>query len=212
VLRSALENHYADLCKFAEMLDSTLTGEELISPSVKDNRMWAALRQHLPRSPLWPSLDKWDDVQQELLELEKEITQRLESTATSDSRLLPFPPTVRTSIVSGMAKALVFQMKSWSRGQRVLILDDNLYAEPAGEGLVNLRYGAFHLAKTASEHIATIRDVLRDLESGLGSLEQYARFQKLYRELERLKRNLRDELAIITLRRIVPGRCKYCPI
>lgn len=111
-----------------------------------------------------------------------------------------------------MAKALVFQMKSWSRGQRGLVLEDNLYAEPAEEGLVNLRYGAFQLAKTAGEHMATVKEAIRDLESGVINWEEYALFQKLYRELERLKRNLCEELAIITLRRIVPGRCKYCPI
>jgi hypothetical protein len=30
--------------------------------------------------------------------------------------------------------------------------------------------------------------------------------------LKRLKSNIRDELAIITMRRVVPGRCRYCPI
>ena len=49
-------------------------------------------------------------------------------------------------------------------------------------------------------------------ESKIISWELYKKTQKLFTELKSLKLSLQDELAIVILRRIVPGRCKYCPI
>ena len=57
VLRSALENHYADLCRLAEKLDAEIAREEPIYSLLGDDRMLSALKQHLPRSTLWPSAD-----------------------------------------------------------------------------------------------------------------------------------------------------------
>jgi predicted Zn-ribbon and HTH transcriptional regulator len=42
--------------------------------------------------------------------------------------------------------------------------------------------------------------------------EQYQDLKRLYEELKRIKEDLREELAVIMLRRVVPGRCKYCPV
>jgi hypothetical protein len=55
-------------------------------------------------------------------------------------------------------------------------------------------------------------DVLEDLESRLRDWEDYRNLEKTIAEIGRLDRKLREELAIVRLRRIVPGRCKYCPL
>ena len=68
------------------------------------------------------------------------------------------------------------------------------------------------MGRVKEEHATTIREVLIDFESKITGWELYKRMQRLFTELERLKLSLQDELAIVTLRRIVPGRCKYCPI
>ena len=53
VLRQALEKHYADLCDFAQKLDLELArvGGSLLM--LKNDPMWSALREHLPRSTIW---------------------------------------------------------------------------------------------------------------------------------------------------------------
>jgi hypothetical protein len=66
--------------------------------------------------------------------------------------------------------------------------------------------------KVKEEHATTIREVLIDFESKITGWEQYGKMQRLFAELERLKLSLRDELTVIKLRRIVSGRCKYCPM
>jgi hypothetical protein len=57
-----------------------------------------------------------------------------------------------------------------------------------------------------------IYDVLGDLESRLKNCEDYRNLEKTVAEIGRLGRKLREELAVVRLKRIVPGRCKYCPL
>ena len=49
VLRHALEQHYADLYSFAQKLDLQLTMEGSTLDMMRGDRMWSALREHLPR-------------------------------------------------------------------------------------------------------------------------------------------------------------------
>ena len=63
------------------------------------------------------------------------------------------------------------------------------------------------LSKEKLERLMT-----EQLQSRVKDWEEYAAMEKLFMKLLRTKSKLRDELAVITLRRIVPGRCKYCPI
>jgi len=49
VLRQALEKHYADICTFAQKLDSHITGDTGSLSTIKSEPMWIALREHMPR-------------------------------------------------------------------------------------------------------------------------------------------------------------------
>jgi len=212
VLRNALEQHYADLIELAKQLDSQIAGEEKVSTFSRESRMWAALKQHLPRSPLWSYLNKWDDLLEELGRIENDLGKRLKVEVESDSRLSPILSAGMEGAVNGIVLAVVFQAKSWARGWRGLILEENLLTEPAGEGLLNIRYGFAQIGRGNKEQFEIVRGILKGKESQIVKSEEYSNFQKLFQELDRLKKNLRDELAVITLRRIVPGRCIYCPI
>jgi len=73
-------------------------------------------------------------------------------------------------------------------------------------------YGLAYMDRVNKDHVMIIKQILSDFELKIVDWEEYSHLQKLFGELERLKRNARDELAVITLRRVVPGRCRYCPI
>ena len=66
VLRNAMEQHYADLCGFAERLLSSLEGRKPYTYSERDEYLNSALRQHLPRSPLWVNLNKYHRLLEEI--------------------------------------------------------------------------------------------------------------------------------------------------
>jgi len=213
VLRNAVENHYRDLCKLAEELDTEIKQDKMIIPSQpEDSRMLSALREHIPRSPLWKKLDRWDSVLKEIANLEGDTSEKLREEIKPDSRLKEILAAGEAGVIPGMVRALSFQVKSWAREWEGLDIEVNFRVEPVGDGIVNVSYGAFHMNKVKEEHATTIREVLIDFESKITGWEPYGKMQKLFTELERLKLSLRDELAIIILRRIVPGRCKYCPV
>ena len=212
VLRNAVESHYRDLCKLAEELDTEIKQDKILPSQLKGSRMCSALREHMPRSPLWKKLGKWDSVLEEIANLEDDIREQLREEIESDSRLNEIVAAGEDGVIPGMVEALNFQMKSRARGWTGLDIKDNFRVEPVGDGFVKVSYGAFNMNRVKEEHATTIREVLIDFESKITGWELYGKTQKLFTELERLKLILRDELAIIILRRIVPGRCKYCPV
>lgn len=212
VLRNAVENHYRDLCKLAEELDTEIKQGRIIPAHLKNSRMLSALREHMPRSPLWKKLGRWDSVLEEITNLEDDIRAQLKEEVESDSRLSEIMAAGDNAGIPGILAALCSQSKSWARGWKGLDIKVNFKVEPVGEGFVDISYGNSNINNLKEKHVATIREVLIDFELRITNWEHYEKMQKLFTELERLKLSLQDELAIIVLRRIVPGRCKYCPI
>jgi hypothetical protein len=212
VLRNALEGHYGDLRHFAERLDSQIAGQPPVSPSTRDDYLQASLRQHLPRSPIWRYLARWDILHQKISQIKPEIERKLEKEVKSDTRLDPVVSAGETMVIPGIVTALVSQTEQWVQGFSGLNCDDNLISEPAEEGFVNLRYGAWQMGKVKQEHVAITREVLEDFKPRIIQWGEYDDLEKSQAELKRVRKNLRDELAVIILRRIVPGKCKYCPL
>ena len=215
VLRNAVENHYRDLCKLAEELDTEIKQDRIIPLQLKDSRMLPALREHLPRLPLWKKLGRWDSVLEEITNLEDDIRAQLREEIEPDSRLNEILTAGENGVIPGMVAALNFQVERWAREREGLDIEVNFKVEPVGSGFARISYGAFNMDnmdKVKEEHATAIREVLIDFESKITGWELYGKMQKLLTELKSLRLSLRDELAIIILRRIVPGRCKYCPL
>ena len=216
VLRNALERHYEDLCDYARTLGGQSSertpGIQAPSPEYMD----IALRQHLPRSPIWSYINQKDSLQQRITQLTEEIDSKIEEGIKSDSRLNTKLTEGEPGLIHWIIAVLKFQVEQWSRGGRGLSVKENLIAERPQEGFVNLHYGAFQLGKAkqnrAKKVRETIREVLQDWESNIKQLEEFEKLKKSFLELRRVEKNLDDEIAVITLRRVVPGRCRYCPL
>lgn len=216
VLRNALEGHYDDLRKFAEKLNSEISGVGNVPSSPDDDLMEAALRQHLPRSPIWGYMSKWQNLQQRADEEQQKLEMVIEESVKTHGRLAPLINAGLDGVVHGIVAVLIVDAKQWSHGDTRYSQKDSLVKEPAGEGLVNLRFGPSHMGIVKVEHseryAKIVRDVIEDLESRIRDQEDYRNLEKTIAEIGRLGSKLREELAIIRLRRIVPGRCKYCPL
>ena len=76
VLRQALEKHYADLLALVDRLDSSVLHSSL-PMGIRDDRMWGALHEHLPRSPVWKLIDKMESLGDDIRDIEKRAEQRL---------------------------------------------------------------------------------------------------------------------------------------
>jgi len=212
VLRNAIESHYGDLVDFAKQLDSHISGEAPITDPLRNNPLWLALRQHLPHSLLWKGFDRWDNLLEKIDTLKKDSKVRLEKEIAGDAKLRPVLASGSSGVIPGMTEALAFQMEQWARGAKGLSIDDDFRVKSVEDDLVDIEYGAFPMGKTESQYAAIIKDVLVHRESKVTSREVYDEMSRLFEELKRVQSKLRDEIATIKLRRVVPGRCKYCPI
>jgi chemotaxis protein histidine kinase CheA len=215
VLRNAIESHYNDLRNYAERLNTQVSGKVNTPPSPDEEFIEAALHEHLPRSPIWDYLRKKQN-------LEKTEAEQLKNTKLLVEQLVSADTVAHSMLIEnnklfpGITDALDFQARQWSHGREGINPKDHLRIELAGSGFVNIWYGAFNMRKIdadhAGEYLAILQDVLPKLESQLKESEQYQELEKTAIELDRVNRKLREELAVIRLRRIVPGRCRFCPL
>jgi len=219
VLRNALERHYADLCHYAERLVGQSSGGHIsefgmsISPAVPyEQQLGIALRQHLPRSPIWGLLNQQPRLQTSKAELTKELVQKIEEDIASDSRLLTELTGEENGVIPGLIVALTAQAQQWVQGRAGLNVEDNLISKPAENGFVDLSYGAYNMGKVREEHVELVRGAIIDWTARIKEWDVYHGLEKTLRDLDRVENNLRDEIAVIVLRRVVRGRCRYCPL
>ncbi|MGD0857231.1 MAG: hypothetical protein ABSA18_15760 [Dehalococcoidia bacterium] len=209
VLKDALERHYRDLCNFAQKIEAEVMREEKIT--LREERLWKALRQHIPRSLLWQYLNKWDELLEKKADLQEEIRRKLERMIKSDAKLMKLAPD-NDSIEPFMQAILKFQIDAWARGRQGLTLANNLSSEEAGKGLINLKYGAFSLNKITKDQVPVEKDLIMKYETKVKGWDENKTLSKVFIDLKHLQKEIGDEIAIITLRRVIPGKCLYCPL
>ncbi|MFC1999808.1 hypothetical protein ACFLXE_03505 [Chloroflexota bacterium] len=216
VLRNALERHYDDLRNFAERLNSEVLGLGSLPASQDDDLMEAALRQHLPRSPIWVYISRWHNLKQRAVEQRQRLEVMIEQAVKAHLKLNFLESGGLDEVVPGIVRALSFQAEQWSRGQPGLDPKGNVVTEPTELGLADIHYGFSRLGRVDGEdterYVKVVRQVLAELESSVKEWEAFHDLERTISEIGRVSRKLREELAIIRLRRIVPGRCRYCPL
>lgn len=193
VLRKALEDHYADLCSFAQKLDSDLNSERSKLAGLREDRKWSALHEHLPRSVIWKSFERWEELHQEKDRLEEVLNRLVEKQIESRTKKKFGKSLQEMGLSIKHVEAISNHIRYFSLGQRESVRDFDFYKISEDK---------------ESETVKLIRETL-DIAMTWKEFEDLSR---LWTELERVRRVLSDELAVIILRRVVPGRCRYCPL
>lgn len=193
VLRKALEDHYADLCAFAQKSDSQLSNDRNTLPMLKDDRMWSALREHLPRSVIWKSFERWEELLSEKAQLEQKLNgivgHQIESRAKHNF--------TKSYQDIGLSRRMIEAISAHIR--------DAALGQP--ESVKN-----FDFYKISEDEESDAVKLVKDMLDEASTWKEFDDLSRLWGEFQRVQRILRDELAVITLRRVVPGRCRYCPI
>ncbi len=210
ILRGAVESHYRDLCKFAERIDSTVAHGEPTS-SLKADRMYMALHQHIPKSLLWKFLDKWNSLHQTISETRASLNKRISEGISGD---FPLNEAFHggEKDIAVMVEFFIKQSEFWSKGGAGLEIEHAFKMEPDGSGMVRLKVGAYYIGTVAEAQAPLVKKALIDFKQGLFNFDEFQKLKQFPNELEKLRPDIQEELAIITLRRIVPGKCKYCPV
>jgi hypothetical protein len=210
VLRNAMEDHFRDLVVFVEGLDTEVAREEKILDADKADRLLRSLKQHTPRSPLWKLLPRWSHVLERLSGVKNDLAEKLKTEL--ESTLVMLGDEERRVVVEGGARFIVFVAESSARGRLALTAKGVYSTSRAKDGAVKLAIGALTLGHVQERHVSRILEVVTEYEAKIQDWDQYYDMERLYGELERLKEDIREELAIVKMRRVLPGRCKYCPV
>jgi len=210
VLREAAQAHYGDLCKCAAAIESALDGRSFGVIGTED-RMCVALRQHLPRAPLWKYLQQWNNLQQDLEQTRADLRTKYEEDLSKDPQLTSAFAN-GTEDIPAMVDFFTKQTEFWSQGGSGVDIAQVFKTESASEGLVNLRLGGYNIGTVAESRVNAVKKALLGFREKLPIFAEYQKLEQRRKELDELAPEIREELAIITLRRVVPGRCKYCPI
>ena len=211
VLRNALEGHYGDLLDTVRSIENQVFGESQVSLE-KGVPLMSGLRQHMPRSPLWENLRKWNRALTEWAELEGMIRNNVQREIEADGRLNDVVSQGANGVIPAVVDVLVHQVKIWARGREGLKIDGDIHLEKTSEGRVRMRYGFSHFGELEVSYVEIIRAVLIYFESELRNRPEFLGMEKLGSRLGRLKKGIAEILTVVLLRRIVPGRCKYCPL
>jgi len=221
VLRNSLERHYADLCRCAERLAGTASSINIsldhMASSAEDiapfePHLRAALRQHIPRSPIWRLLAEQTKLYTSKAGLTRKLNSRIEASVSADTDLVSHLNPEEDGVIPGIVTALVGQAPHWLRGPGTLNAKGDLKFESTGDSLGKLAYGAFNMGTVRAESVELVREAIVDWTARVKECEEFAALKKASDELQRVQDDLKDEIAVIALRRVVPGRCRYCPV
>lgn len=216
VLRNAVEKHYDDLRRFAERMNSEITGNAEVSPSPDDDLFESALRQHLPRSPIWSYAPKRTQLKNEEDRYRGRLEESIKKRIHSSRELAALESAGLAGIADRVIAILQAEYPEWLGGDREYTLTESLRYEPRGEGLVAPVFSTVPLAlmkeEVASKQMPVLCRAIRRAERSVKTSHEYLDLARTAEEVRRLDARLRDELAVIRLRRIIPGRCRFCPI
>jgi hypothetical protein len=212
VLRQALERHYADLCTFAQKLDSHITGEAGSLSTIKNDPMWSALKEHMPRLALWRNLGRWETLWEEVRQADGELRRQLEPIVMGKSPL-KFPvPRGEVGLSTGIVDMLSAHFTFTAQGEAGLDKRTDFKLEAADQRTTLIDYGPYTIGRVPDKLVTEVRKLVLDLMSEVTIREEHNEMSLLLTQLERVKHELHDELLVIILRRLIPGRCRYCPL
>jgi DNA-binding transcriptional MerR regulator len=209
VLRQALEKHYADLLSFVERLDSGIIHSSL-SMGIKDDRMWVALHEHLPRSPLWKLIDKMEHLNEKVRDIEKRAEQHLLiEVRTENSFKLVSQSGVQDPGLydKGLLGAMNYQLH---QNLPCTVLDITISS--ISDDRTTLYYAGCACAVVPPGQVEKAKEFITNLIAQVCSWPEYEELGKTLSERTKMIDDLREELATIILKRVIPGHCKYCPV
>ena len=212
VLRQALEKHYADLVIFAQKLDSHITGEAGSLSIIRNEPMWSALREHIPRSALWRNLNKWETLWEEVHQEDKELRRQLEPIVMRKSPLRFPVPRGELGLSMGIVDMLSAHFTFTAQGEEGLDKRTDFKLEATNQKTTLIDYGPYTIGRVPDERVPKVKKLVLDLMHEVTTREQHGEMSRLLARLHQVKRDLHEELLVIILRRVVPGRCRYCPL
>ncbi len=210
VLSTALTAHYHDLIAHAQRLDDVLAEEtpKNIPNHLLNHPMHEALKEHLPGAPLWKYLSELT----ELVAQHEQLTSEIEEIIKNEFRGRGYNFR-KSKEESGLEErsilyCIIRDISIWAKNKRGPS-EGAGFSEVPGEspkqismGLYEVRWGDYLLASLPLDEVDKFKCAYYEVWGQMDYAEKPTRLRAV----------IRKELALIMWRKIVPGRCKYCPV
>jgi hypothetical protein len=208
VFEDALRSHFAHLTDLAGRLRQRVEQPDSLGRPLVEETDWSsqrllgALKQHLPRTPLWGRLTEWNELTiQRLSDVRDRVKQRAAQTVGEGAEGL-------RQLLAYHADAFILTGSGLDgRGRQVTAAEDE-----------TLLYGAFRWpmgdstrGKSIEKRVEAEERRAKELEDAVLNWPEVDEGRTLIIRLNQLRRDLGSELETIVLRQILPGVCTYCP-
>lgn len=204
VYLEAVQAHQADLIGVATRLRQALKGPErapwmvtsIEQAAGDENRLQRALQQHLRAPTIGQYINRWNQACAEFGQNRLGLQARAKAAAEQAGLF-----------VANKAEGMVILLRQ-DAGYRLsgLPLVDLLYDPIAGQA------GAYALPQAPEEAAQEMRRRFQQLRNELAEWPEFKHLQKTFDRALRIREELDDELAVVVLRRVVPGECRLCPL
>ena len=211
LIQEGYREHYRDLLGLAERLaegsNSPHRGAVLGTGDHDDPRerlLYQALRSHTPGSSIWTAVKRWEEdatgMAEEIDRLETRAT-KLVSKDTADF------PEISIAAFAGSLRHAV------SMAAQGLDPETMEYVPDRSGGSNQLRFGSYILSDSALDvdRMAEIETIHRTFLKTLLAPESANRLRALRKSWVEAKAMIQEEVEILKLRKVLPGRCDLCP-
>ena len=212
VVRQALERHYADLLAFVEVLDGGVKGPTRVPAASTRDPMWRALREHLPKWPVWRLLARWEELFGRLSQLEAEAVSRMESFVNSSRWLALVQSTKETGLYrEGLERVTKDRLRGVADAPDAPHDLDAVTLIDQTDGRRHVVYKATICASVPAQRAKSAQTIVLNLLQAIPDWPEASAMTPVLAEFKRVTEALVEEFTILLLRRVVPGKCRYCP-
>jgi hypothetical protein len=209
VIRNALEHHFSDLLSVVDIILSRLDNGETVELSGDEEFLEEALREHIPSSIIWPLLRSRNAYVDDFTSLKAEIKDKLGKTISSNVNLAAINQNKNGEPFRRMKSALKAAEKNQGRS------DQDIEFTGKGEiaNLLHLVSSAFTgFAILDEKELAVVQTVLTKIQGEMEAWEELTALENQYHKLADARTKLKEALRILKWKRVVPGRCRICPM
>jgi hypothetical protein len=211
VIRSALEKHFAGICAFARKLRTQVLRREpvIISGDLTGDPLFRSLKEHLPRSPMWDSVNRWPGMVAAYNTSSLALRRRIEQEALRET-VIPFSSSLsQQGLYEGWFDGMLAHAKLAALGEAGL--NPAYYRLETTSHGIRLNTGIYTLALTSEAKVSLLQKAFNSM---LEDVEKWPEYDDLRNNTEKflaMQAVIQDELTTVILRRVVSGRCHYCP-
>lgn len=210
-VKENIEKHHQDLCYRAEEILALVTGEKTIVMDFTEDLYLNGLRQHLNRSLLWNKIQDWNDTLNTLEPLYVKAKTKIER-VLKRTKLYNIQSDPPEAVINGAIAALLHQFREWTRGNSGMDFENDWHIEERKEGRLKILYGSSHFGWIQETDFDKVKKMIKSDEKRLRKWPEYSEVENIVNTMKKLQHDLRNELRGIIIRRVLPGKCFYCPL